>query len=125
MSCLNRFMSDKPRDDLTQSVARNIVNLISTCRGFGYLLQEVGTAEFRQAQSGTQTARKLLEEIRHNIELFEPRLRLTDIRCTGRDPKLRLHIHVRGTLGPRRPCHLLILFHVPTAAFEVEVCDDP
>jgi hypothetical protein len=173
MSFLNRFLPEQPKDDQLTSIVRNLEHLLNSRRGYGSLLCDFGLVDYLSEPDSRSVALAVLREIRDDIENYEPRLRLIDLRTLGRDERLRLHILITGlpvvspepdepdgldgsdwrerrdgserpagsarstrsahsahsalfarTAAPRSgPCYLLVLFHVPTGAVEIKVCD--
>ncbi|MFO0580128.1 MAG: GPW/gp25 family protein [Polyangia bacterium] len=143
MSFLNRFLPEQPQDDLLTSVVRNLAHLLNSRRGYGSLLCSFGLVDYLSEPDARGVALAVLREIRDDIEGYEPRLRLLDLRTLGRDEHLRMHILITGQLlgseRPERPerrseriaraearsapCYLLVLFHVPTGTVEIKVCD--
>ncbi len=127
MSFLNRFLEDAPRDDLLQSVLRNLSHLLNARPGYGYRLRDYGVGDYLGQQGNRAAQMTILREIQDDITRMEPRLRIRELWAKGRDAELRLHVHLRGVLLSRRggqPCALLILVHLTTGAVSVQ-CEDP
>lgn len=123
MSFLNRFLEDAPRDDLLQSVVRNLQHVLNSRPGYGYRVREYGIADFLEQQGNKAAQLTILREIREDIAKMEPRLRLRDISTLGRDADLWLHILLHGVLVSRtgtKPCVLRVRFHLPTSAVVVD-----
>lgn len=123
MSFLNRFLESPPQDDELQSVMRNLQNLLCARPGYSSRLIQYGVADYLAQQGNKGAQLSILREIEDVIFRLEPRLRLRDLSCKGRDAELRLHIHLRGSLKTRKgavPCQLKILFHLPSGDVQIE-----
>ncbi len=123
MSFLNRFLESPPQDDELQSVMRNLQNLLCARPGYSSRLIQYGVADYLAQQGNKGAQLSILREIEEVISRLEPRLRLRDLSCKGRDAELRLHIHLRGSLKTRKgvvPCLLKILFHLPSGDVAIE-----
>lgn len=122
MSFLNRFLPQPPQDDALGSVVRNLGLLLNSRREYGSLLCSFGLADYLAEQGGPNTALAILREIKQTIGLYEPRLRVLDLKSLGRDSELWLHIDLEGLLllpYGAVPCRLLLLFHPITGAVEI------
>lgn len=123
MSFLNRFLESPPPDDELSAVTRNLSHLLCARPGYSSRLISYGVADYLAQQGNKGAQLSILREIEDVISRLEPRLRLRDLSCKGRDAELRLHIHLRGTLKTRKgpiPCQLKILFHLPSGDVQIE-----
>lgn len=127
MSFLNRFLPETPKDDLLQSVLRNLDHLLNAKRGYGSLLCHFGVADYLGESSGN-AVQTLLREIQDTVVTYETRLRIQSVKVLGRNAQLRLFIELQGTLLSTYwgvPCRLMIRFHIPTGAISVEAINGP
>ena len=123
MSFLNRFLESPPPDDELSAVMRNLSHLLCARPGYSSRLISYGVADYLAQQGNKGAQLSILREIEDVISRLEPRLRLRDLSCKGRDAELRLHIHLRGTLKTRKGpihCQLKILFHLPSGDVQIE-----
>lgn len=126
MSFLNRFLPKQPRDTMLESVVRNLRHLLGSKRAYGSLLCHFGLADYLGEQGGRNTILAVLREIQETVQLYEPRLRILDLRALPRTKFFEVPIELRGQLSNSYfalPCRLLILFHPITGAVTVEVQD--
>jgi predicted component of type VI protein secretion system len=128
MSFLNRFLPDEPQDDTLESVVRNLEYLLNSRGGYGSILCPFGLVDWMGEHGGQNAARTLLKEIEHNINMYEPRLRVLNLKVVGRDPSLTWMIELDAALLVPYwgvACRLLILFQPMTSAVQVEVLSGP
>jgi len=122
MSFLNRFLPDRPQDDILASVVRNLLHLLNSRREYGSLLCSFGLADYLAESGGHHAMLTVLREITDTILIYEPRLRVLSLKSVGRDDSLRLRIELEGMLLLpywATACQLLIVLHPITGAVEI------
>lgn len=124
MSFLNHFIVGNPRDTTLASVVRNLLYLLNSRRNFGSLLCNFGISDYLAEQGGRNAIRVVLREIHETIQIYEPRLLVSDLRAVGRDDKLRVVIELTGQLATSywgAHCQLILLFQPLNGQVEIEV----
>lgn len=65
--------------DLVLGIVDNLNHVLNSKRGFSYFLEDFGISDYNHLSSREDIARAIIREVRENIELFEPRIKLMDI----------------------------------------------
>lgn len=118
MSFLNKFMDNRPRDTLMQSVVRNINYLLAARRHYGSTIHNHGLEDYYAQLSSRNVSQSVMREIMDNIAEHEPRLAVRDLVALGRDEELKLQLVLRGYLEGRR-CVLQLTFDMVSGALAV------
>ena len=79
-------------------IIRNINNVLTTKRGYGYFIANFGLSEYTTFRTTEETVTTLTREIAENIRLFEPRVELIEIDeeySDGQRPRLIVNLRLR------------------------------
>ena len=74
MALLRKFYNNPGRYDEAQSVAANLRALVSTRRGYGSFVRDMGLTDIAGMEDGPAAARRVKEELEALISRYEPRL---------------------------------------------------
>jgi type VI secretion system lysozyme-like protein len=66
-------------DRYLASIIENLNNILNTKKDFGSILDEMGIRDLNEFRSQQDITSVVIEEVRKNIEQFEPRVELVDI----------------------------------------------
>lgn len=125
MALFKKFYFDiksKTKDEEILSIVENLNNILNTKKGYGAILDDFGIYDMNEYSSSDDISRKIIEEVKQNIEQYEPRLKFInmsvkkddnlfrlffEIECMVRESKKSLHMefnpvfnnfHVAGTV---------------------------
>ena len=62
-----------------KSIVDNLNNILNTKKEYGSVLENFGIRDLNEYSSREQISVAVLEEVKQNIELYEPRVKLVDI----------------------------------------------
>lgn len=106
---LSKFYRDRKKTTQIHSVIANLNYVLNTKKGFGFWRQGFGIGDYNEYKARTKIVQTLLAEIRENIALFEPRVRLDDISEVPSDSPFRLRFQMKGTfLDDARPVYIVV-----------------
>ena len=66
-------------DRYLASIVENLNNVLNTKKEFGSILGDMGIRDLNEFRSRDDILSAVMEEVRHNIEQYEPRVQLVDI----------------------------------------------
>ena len=92
---MTKFYSRNPQGDKIQEIIRNLSCVLNTKKGFGSYLKEMGIGDYNAYRSRTKIVETILREIKENINLYEPRVKLIDIREVGTENSFRLRFELK------------------------------
>ena len=68
-----------------KSIVDNLNNILNTKKEYGSVLENFGIRDLNEYSSREQISVAVLEEVKQNIELYEPRVELVDISMEDTD----------------------------------------
>jgi predicted component of type VI protein secretion system len=92
---LDKFKKRKQKSDELQAIIDNLNRVLNTKKGFGSYLKELGVGDWNQWKAREAIVETIIEEIKQNVALFEPRVRLDDIAEVKADSPFRMRFEVR------------------------------
>jgi type VI secretion system lysozyme-like protein len=69
----------KPLDPYLASIVENLNNILNTKKDYGSFLTDLGIRDLNEYRSRDDISTILMEEVKKNIEDYEPRVELVDI----------------------------------------------
>ncbi|MBW2173057.1 MAG: type VI secretion system baseplate subunit TssE [Deltaproteobacteria bacterium] len=75
----DRESREKSVDQYLANIVENLNNVLNTKKGFGSFLDDLGIRDLNEYRSRDDIAAVVIEEVKKNIEQFEPRVELVDI----------------------------------------------
>jgi type VI secretion system lysozyme-like protein len=69
----------KPDDRYLASIVENLNNILNTKKDYGSVLNEIGIRDLNEFRSHEDIIAVVIEEVKENIEKFEPRVKLVEI----------------------------------------------
>jgi type VI secretion system lysozyme-like protein len=88
MVFFNKFLLDshaKPIEPYLMSIVENLNNILNTKKDYGSFLENFGIRDLNEYSSRDQISVAVMEEIKQNIELYEPRVKLVEITIEDND----------------------------------------
>jgi len=70
-----KYLSNLPLENIIE----NINNILNTQKSYGSFLNDFGVLDFRDYQICDEFITRLINEIKNNIETFEPRMKINEI----------------------------------------------
>ncbi len=106
---LAKFQRDRKKTSEINSVIANLNYVLNTKKGFGFWREGYGIGDYNEYKARNKIVKTLIEEIRENIAIYEPRVRLDDISEVASDSPFRLRFQMKGTfLDDSRPVFLIV-----------------
>jgi type VI secretion system lysozyme-like protein len=81
-----------------QSIIENLNNVLNTKKGYGSFLDDFGIRDMNEYSSRDQLAFVIMEEVKYNIEHYEPRLQLIRISIEDTHDPFRLSFKIECRL---------------------------
>jgi type VI secretion system lysozyme-like protein len=72
-------------DAYLSSIVDNLNNMLNTKKEYGSIVADLGIRDLNEFRSRENIAAKVVEEVRRNIEKYEPRVELKDIKPVKSD----------------------------------------
>ena len=97
MALLNKFGDRTSRigkNGDIQSIIENLNNVLNTKKGYGSFLSDFGIRDMNEYSSRDQLAFVIMEEVKYNIEHFEPRLQLLKISIEDNHDPFRISFKI-------------------------------
>lgn len=101
MALLGKFMrrpNSRNGDPELTSIISNLNNILNTRKGYGSVLRDFGIRDMNEFISRDHIALAVIEEVKSNIEKYEPRVELVRITRVDDDNPLRLSFQIECRL---------------------------
>ena len=85
-----------------QKVVANLNWVLNTKRGYGSILTDFGISDLNECTSRDVLILKIMEEVKRNIELYEPRLQLINIAVKDNKDAFRISFDINCILKDTR-----------------------
>ena len=82
------------KENVVQEIVTNLSNVLNTKKGFGSFVKEMGIGDYNAYRSRDRIVETIIQEIKENIELYEPRVRLLDIKEVQIDTSFRIRFEL-------------------------------
>jgi type VI secretion system lysozyme-like protein len=97
MSLFNKY-ADSPtagsKDRYLKDIIENLNYMLNTKRGFGSFLPDFGIRDMSECSSRDHLAAVIMEEVKYNIEHYEPRLQLVKISTEKTNDPFRISFKI-------------------------------
>jgi type VI secretion system lysozyme-like protein len=101
MSLFNKY-ADSPtagsKDRYLKDIIENLNYVLNTKRGFGSFLPDFGIRDMSECSSRDHLAAVIMEEVKYNIEQYEPRLQLVKIGTEKTNDPFRISFKIECTM---------------------------
>ena len=101
MSLFNKY-ADSPtagsKDRYFKDIIENLNYMLNTKRGFGSFLPDFGIRDMSECSSRDHLAAVIMEEVKYNIEQYEPRLQLVKIATEKTNDPFRISFKIECTV---------------------------
>ncbi len=94
----SKYLSNLPLENIVD----NLNNILNTQKHYGSFLNELGVNDFREHQISDEFIPKLIDEIKSNIEKFEPRLKIQEITFEKSDKPLQAYFRVVSIISGKK-----------------------
>ena len=101
MALFNKFAdSSAPgaKDKDIQDIIENLNFVLNTKRGYGSFLTDFGIRDMNEYSSRDHLAVAIMDEVKYNIEQYEPRLQLVRITAENNDDPFRISFKIECRL---------------------------
>lgn len=89
-------------------IVSNLNNILNTRKGYGSILKDFGIRDMNEFISREHIALAVIEEVKANIEKYEPRVELVSITRVDDDNPLRLSFQIECRLrGTQQSLHMV------------------
>ena len=107
---LQRFQRRRRREDAElYAVIENLNHILNTFKGFGSFVKELGIGDYNVYKSKKKIIETIIAEIKQNVALYEPRVRLEQIEQVDSDSPFRLRFQVKCVFNEgARPIYIVL-----------------
>ncbi len=82
------------KDNELQDIVENLNYVLNAKKGFGSFLPDFGIRDMSECSSRDHLAAAIMEEVKHNIEHYEPRLQLVKISTEKTNDSFRISFKI-------------------------------
>jgi type VI secretion system protein len=86
------------KEDELQKIVANLNRVLNTKRGYGSFLHDFGITDLNEFTSRDILVIRIMEEVKRNIELYEPRLKLVNIAVKDNNESFRISFDINCIL---------------------------
>lgn len=105
---LRKFRHRKEGGEL-QAIVDNLNHVLNTRKSFGSFLPTFGIGDYNAYKSRHKIVETIIEEIKENIRLYEPRVKLEHIAEVDSDSPFRLRFQVKCVfLDGAKPIYIVL-----------------
>jgi predicted component of type VI protein secretion system len=122
MGLLNRFRK-VPHSSKAQQIAESLSNLLNTKQNFGAWQERLGLGDYSYGNFSDEIVNKIGEDIRYNIEQFEPRLKLSKLCFPSAKNPFNLCFTAEGTIEGR--AYVFLITFSQNRKSEIKVYSSP
>ncbi len=90
-----------------KGIVENLNNILNTRKGFGSFLSGYGIRDMNEYSSRDHLAAAVMEEVKFNIEQYEPRLELMGISIENDDDPFRISFRIECNIRETRESLLM------------------
>jgi len=105
-----------------QSIVENLNRVLNTKRGFGHFVKDFGISDLNECTSRDALIKAVMEEVKRNIECYEPRLQLVDISVKESNNPFRISFNINCFLKSTQQA-LVMEFNSVLSQFKVKNFD--
>jgi type VI secretion system lysozyme-like protein len=101
MALFNKFADNiiaGPKDRDIKDIIENLNFVLNTKKGYGSFLSDFGIRDMNEYSSRDHLAVAIMEEVKYNIEQYEPRLQLVKISTENNDDPFRISFKIECRL---------------------------
>jgi type VI secretion system lysozyme-like protein len=101
MSLFNKFTDYStagPKDRDIKDIIENLNYVLNTKKGYGSFLSDFGIRDMNEYSSRDHLAVAIMEEVKYNIEQYEPRLQLVKISTENNNDPFRISFKIECRL---------------------------
>ena len=108
MSLFQKFVTKKSTETLLFSIVRNLNQILNSKKGFSSYVKQFGIGDWNVYKSRHKIIETILDEIKENIELYEPRVKLLDIEEVDSEVASRLRFEMKCViLNKNKPIYVI------------------
>ena len=85
-----------------QNIVANLNRILNTKRGYGSILTDFGISDLNECTSRDVLVLRIMEEVKRNIELYEPRMQLVNIAVKDNNDAFRISFDINCILKDTR-----------------------
>jgi predicted component of type VI protein secretion system len=106
---LEKFLRRQKPSTEVEKVIRNLNHVLNTKKSFGSYVRELGIGDYNEYKARHKIIETIIEEIKDNVRLFEPRVRLEKIDEVKAESPFRVRFQVQCVLGSgTRPISIIL-----------------
>lgn len=108
MGFLQKFHYKKSSQEHIDAIITNLRNILNIKKEFGALIKQLGVGDYNAHSSRDRIVERIIEEIQENIELYEPRVKLMDIKEVEGDNMFRVRFELQCVIiEDSRPIYII------------------
>ena len=109
----------KNGNEYLQSIIENLNWVLNTKRGFGHFVRDFGISDLNECTSRDALVKAVMQEVRRNIEHYEPRLQLVNISVKENSNPFRIAFNIDCFLKSTQQA-LVMEFNSVLSQFKVQ-----
>jgi len=86
--------SGSSSDDL-HKIVEHLNNILNTKKGYGSFLEDFGIRDLNEYTSRDVLIKAIMQEVKHNIECYEPRLQIEEITVEENNDPFRISFSIK------------------------------
>lgn len=110
MSFLQKFQLRRAESTPALEIVKNLRYVLNTKREYGSFLDQFGISDYNLYRSREVIVGNIIREIKENIELYEPRVKVVDIYEVTSDVAFRIRFELKCTIESYTS-PIYIIFH--------------
>jgi type VI secretion system lysozyme-like protein len=95
MALFEKFLHKKKEESIINAIVRNLNQILNSKKSFSSYLPQFGIGDWNQHKARHKIIETILEEIKENIELYEPRVKLLEIHEVDSEVAHRLRFEMK------------------------------
>lgn len=85
----------KGRPDDLQKIVEHLNCILNTKKGYGSILSDFGIRDLNEYTSRDVLVKAIMQEVKHNIECYEPRLQIEEITVEENNDPFRISFSIK------------------------------
>jgi predicted component of type VI protein secretion system len=110
MAFLQKFQMRKPDFDIALEIVNNLRNILNTKKGYGSFLENFGIGDYNLYRAREIIIQNIIKEIKENITLYEPRVKVVEIQEVASDLAFRIRFELKCIIE-KTSNPIYIIFH--------------
>lgn len=108
MVLLSKFARRRQNDDMISDIMQNLQHVLNVRKGYGSVIKNMGIGDYNQYHNQKDVVNTIIEEIKENVVLYEPRVQLIDIKEVKSEHAFRIRFELKcRIIEDSRPIYIV------------------